>query len=187
MRIGYINELAGVACGNQEEALKNLGTTVFYREPVREQISREIFDQMRAGLKSGDTLCLYSLKSLPVATIELIDLCAGFQNRDIEIETVKEGPLDGKTIRIISEFHGFVKSVRSKQGIKSAKARGRKGGRKPGLSKSAKTKAKSAARLYEKGDQSVDEMMSALGIGSRATFYRYLRQAGMEIGGFKKP
>ena len=57
----------------------------------------------------------------------------------------------------------------------------RKGGRKPGLNKKAIEKAKKCAELYNKNDMTVPEIMKKLKIGSKATFYKYIRIAEVDL------
>ncbi|MBN1184972.1 MAG: helix-turn-helix domain-containing protein, partial [Bacteroidales bacterium] len=71
---------------------------------------------------------------------------------------------------------------RTNQGLEAARARGRKGGRKPGSYN--KVTAAAAATLYQKGD-SVSDILKTLNI-SRATLYEYLRKEGVNYNGFKK-
>ncbi len=66
--------------------------------------------------------------------------------------------------------------------ISPPRKRGTNGGRKKGLSREAKKKAAAAAKLYTSSEvMPISEIMEALSIGSKATLYRYLRYAGVEI------
>jgi len=187
MKRAYLNPACGLSVQEQKKEISNLAEIdQFHIEPAGDKLSRDIFDTLWKDLKDGDTLLLHSIKALPVATIELIDLMAGLSDRNIQVQTCREGNLDGEIFKILSGFHFFVKSERSKLGIRSAKARGRKGGRKPGLSKEAQTKAKTAKKLYEGGDLTVEEIMTSLGIKSKATLYRYLRYKDVTISAYTK-
>lgn len=66
-------------------------------------------------------------------------------------------------------------------GLKSARARGRKGGRPKGMSKSAMEKAIFAEALYKNGTIPVKKIAEQLGI-SKTTLYFYLRSRGVRIG-----
>jgi len=59
------------------------------------------------------------------------------------------------------------------EGLAAAKACGRVGGRKRGLSKVAKMKAATAKCLYAEGKKSIEEISEALRV-SKGTVYRYL-------------
>lgn len=62
---------------------------------------------------------------------------------------------------------------RTKDGLKTRRARGNKGGRRTGTFN--KLKSAAAAILNKKGDP-ISEIMKATGIKSKATLYEYLRR-----------
>ena len=66
----------------------------------------------------------------------------------------------------------------------AARARGRVGGRKPGLSEDAQRKARIAASYYEEG-MPVNQIAKDLDI-SKATLYKYLRYRRVEISKYVK-
>ena len=68
------------------------------------------------------------------------------------------------------------------KGLEAARARGRKGGRKPGSYD--KVAAAAAASLYQK-HTSISEILKTVHI-SRATLYEYLKKEGVKYNGFKK-
>ena len=69
---------------------------------------------------------------------------------------------------------------RTMKGLDAARARGRKGGRRP----DSYDKVTAAATLYQKGD-SITDILAILHI-SRATLYEYLKKEGVNYKGFKK-
>lgn len=73
----------------------------------------------------------------------------------------------------LAEFEREIIRERTMAGLQAAKARGRVGGRKPGLSKEALNKAKSAKLLFDSGEKTVEQIALVLDI-SRATCYRYI-------------
>ncbi len=81
----------------------------------------------------------------------------------------------------LAEYEREIIIERTKAGLLAAKERGRLGGRKKGLSKEAKKKARAAKQLYNDKKLSVQEICDMLGIGSKATLYRYLRFAKVKI------
>jgi len=80
------------------------------------------------------------------------------------------------------EFDRDMISERTKEGLKAARARGRVGGRKKGLSEAAQSKAYFCRKLYEVDQVSISEIRKMTGISSSATVYKYLRFAGIKIG-----
>jgi len=60
------------------------------------------------------------------------------------------------------------------------RGRGRRGGRPKGLSSSAYKTALAAYSLYQDKELTVAAIMSQLGIGSKDTFYKYVRHIAAE-------
>jgi len=80
-------------------------------------------------------------------------------------------------IGAFAEFERDLISERTKVGLKAALARGRKGGRKQGLSDSSIGKAYKAHKLYnlpEDKRPSIKEILKECKIGSPSTLYKYL-------------
>ena len=71
-------------------------------------------------------------------------------------------------------------------GLKSARARGRMGGRPKGLSEKAKRIACTAEALYVQNELKSDEIASQLDI-SKTTLYKYLRARNVKIGEVQQP
>jgi hypothetical protein len=68
----------------------------------------------------------------------------------------------------------------------SVRARGRNGGRPKGLSSKYDSIKESVALSYQDNNSSINEIMAEFKIGSRATLYRILRAANVEVNGFNK-
>ncbi|MGY3055693.1 DNA invertase Pin-like site-specific DNA recombinase [Pedobacter sp. UYEF25] len=73
----------------------------------------------------------------------------------------------------LAEFEREIISERTRAGLESARARGRKGGRPPGLSKENLAKANAIKVLFDKQDKTMEEIANVVGL-SRSTCYRYL-------------
>jgi DNA invertase Pin-like site-specific DNA recombinase len=67
--------------------------------------------------------------------------------------------------------------------LAAARARGRKGGRRQGMTKEAEKKAILAESYYKQGDMSVNKISSEIGV-SKMTLYNYLRYLKAEIGSY---
>ncbi|MCL4118237.1 UNVERIFIED_CONTAM: hypothetical protein GTU68_001083 [Idotea baltica] len=80
-----------------------------------------------------------------------------------------------------AEFERDLIIERTTDGLASARARGRVGGRPKGLSPVAKQKASIASALYKEGRLSVSEICSQIGI-SKPTLYKYLRGSNVILG-----
>ncbi|ERH41968.1 hypothetical protein N751_16660 [Legionella pneumophila str. Leg01/11] len=81
----------------------------------------------------------------------------------------------------LAEFERELIRERTQAGLKSARARGRKGGRPAGMSQSAIEKATIAEALYKNGTIPVKKIAEQLGI-SKTTLYQYLRFRQVLIG-----
>ena len=73
----------------------------------------------------------------------------------------------------LTDFERELIVERTQTGLKSARARGRKGGRPKGLSEEAKTKALPAETLYKEGKLSVNEIAKNLKI-SKTTHFTHI-------------
>ena len=65
----------------------------------------------------------------------------------------------------------------------AARARGRKGGRRQGMTKEAEKKAILAESYHKQGDMAVNKIASEIGV-SKMTLYKYLRYRKVEIGSY---
>ena len=70
---------------------------------------------------------------------------------------------------------------RTRAGLQAACARGRQGGRPPGLAPRYQKIAPAVKELYEAGQQSTRQLTDYFQIGSRRTLYKILRFAGCQI------
>ncbi len=139
---------------------------------------------MISQLRSGDTVVVWKLDRLGRSLRDLIDLVAEFQERGVEFVSLQDGintatPTGRFTFNVFASLAEFERELireRTNAGLASARARGKRGGRPAGLSKSAMEKARSARILYDSKIKTVEEIAQTLGIG-RATCYRYLGQA----------
>jgi len=98
--------------------------------------------------------------------------------------TTAQGWLVFNIFASLAEFEREIIRERTNAGLAAARARGKTGGRKPGLSEDAQRKARIAASYYEEG-MPVNQIAKDLDI-SKATLYKYLRFRGIEIGKYVK-
>ena len=80
----------------------------------------------------------------------------------------------------LAEFERELIRERTLAGLAAARAWGRVGGRKPGLSEAAQRTARAAELLYKARALSVDDMARSLRI-CKATFYKYLHHRGVAL------
>lgn len=176
----------------QIDALQKAGCDKIFEEKLS---GRSIFlpnqDKLFSQLRKDDILIVNSIDRLGRTAKQLIDLFYDLKQKGINFRSLTEGVIDTTTpmgeavFQIMAILKGMEVSIlieRTNQGLEAARARGRKGGRKPGSYN--KVTAAAAATLYQKGD-SVRDILKTLNI-SRATLYEYLRKEGVNYKGFTK-
>ena len=156
MRIGY----ARVSTEEQNtslqiDALKNAGCKQLFEEKVSgKSKDRPELEVCLKVLREGDTLVVSRLDRLGRSLEHLVQIIRNLESRNIgflslteSIDTTNAG---GKLIfhifAALAEFERNLISERTKAGLKAARARGRKGGRKTKLTNSDMRKAAAMLR-----------------------------------------
>ena len=130
-------------------------------------------------LREGDTVIICELTRLSRSVKDLFDLVEQVEKAGANIKSLKEPWLDTTTSQGrllftifsgVSQFERELIRERTMEGLASARARGRMGGR---PSKDQKV-VEQALTLYDSRAYSVDEISKTTGI-SRATLYKYIR------------
>ena len=184
MKIGY----ARVSTLDQKlelqlDALTQHGCEQIFREKKSgKSKERPELEKMVSQLRAGDTVVVWKLDRLGRSLRDLIDLVSEFKERGVEFVSLQDGintatPTGRFTFNIFASLAEFEREIireRTKAGLDSAKARGKKGGRPVGLSKAAMEKGKSARILFNSGTKTVEQIAKILGIG-RTTCYRYIQ------------
>ncbi|HBK5874508.1 TPA: recombinase family protein, partial [Enterococcus faecium] len=140
---------------------------------VRPQLNR-----LKDKIRPGDTVIVESFSRLGRSTKDLIDLVTYFEEHHVKLVSLKEnfdtstphGRLMMTVFQAFSQFERDLIVERTKEGLKSARARGRKGGR-PRVNQKDVDRA---VKLYKSQVYSVKEITEMTGI-SKATLYRYLK------------
>ncbi len=142
--------------------------------------------------RAKDVIVVWKLDRLGRSLKHLVELVAELIERDIGLRSLND-PIDTTTAQgrlvfnifaSLAEFEREIIRERTNAGLAAARARGRVGGRKPGLSEEAQRKARIAASYYQE-KMPVNLIAKDLGI-SKATLYKYLRFRGVEIGQHQK-
>lgn len=135
--------------------------------------------RMMDMLREGDTVIICELTRLSRSVKDLFDLVEQVEKAGANIKSLKEPWLDTTTpqgrllftiFSGVSQFERELIRERTMEGLASARARGRMGGR-PGKDKKI---VEQALTLYDSRAYSVDEISKTTGI-SRATLYKYIR------------
>ena len=134
--------------------------------------------RMMDMLREGDTVIICELTRLSRSVKDLFDLVEQVEKAGANIKSLKEPWLDTTTpqgrllftiFSGVSQFERELIRERTMEGLASARARGRMGGR---SGKDKKT-IDQALTLYDSKAYSVDEISKTTGI-SRATLYKYV-------------
>lgn len=141
--------------------------------------SRPELDRLKDKLRPGDTVIVESFSRLGRSTKDLIELVNYFEDKEVKLISLKEnfdtttpqGRLMMTVFQAFSQFERDLIVERTKEGLKSARARGRKGGR-PKVNKKI---IERALKIYNSREYSVKEITEMTGV-SRATLYRYLNK-----------
>ncbi|MAT50130.1 MAG: resolvase [Porticoccaceae bacterium] len=191
MKIGY----ARVSTGDQNldlqiDALQQAGCERIFEEKLSGSRSdRPELEQLLDQARPGDVIMIWKLDRLGRSLKHLVELVSHLNERRIGLRSIND-PIDttnaqGKLIfnifASLAEFERDLIAERTQAGLRSARARGRVGGRPKGLTSDAELKAIAAEALYREGKLSVVEIANNLSI-SKATLYKYLRHRGVEIG-----
>ncbi len=191
MTIGYARiSTTDQNLGLQHDALKAAGCeTIFSDEASGAKEARPGLDQVLSHLRSGDTLVIWRFDRLGRSLKHLLSLVESFKAKGIHLRSLSEGidtstPMGTLVFQVSGAFAEFERALiqeRTNAGLASARLRGKKGGRPPGLSKKAADTSRIAASLYQENKLSVAEICEQLHI-SKATLYRYLAARGVKIG-----
>jgi DNA invertase Pin-like site-specific DNA recombinase len=155
--------------------------TIYQEKITGTKAERPELDRMINELKNGDTVIVSDLTRLSRSTKDLFNIVEKVESKGANIKSLKESWLDtttphGKLLFTIfsgiSQFERDLISQRTKEGLASARARGRKGGRKP----KEEDSVKKAIKLYNSQEYPVREIEEMTGV-SRATLYRKLKES----------
>ena len=190
MKIGY----ARVSTQTQQvdlqmDALEKAGCELIFQEiGSGAKADRPELAKLRAQLRKGDTVCIYKLDRLGRSMKHLLELVDEFQQKGVGLVSLTDA-IDSSTAQgrlvlnlfaSLAEFERDLIRERTQAGLLSARARGRKGGRRKGLSSEAEKNARLAEMYYKEGLLGVNLIAKKLAI-SKVTLYKYLRHRGVEI------
>lgn len=188
MKIGY----ARVSTDDQhlERQLDQLhaeGAEKIYTEKVTGmRFERPELKKLLENLREGDVVIVCELSRLSRSTRDLFTLVDKIQDCGADIKSLKESWIDtttpqGKLLFTIfagiGQFERDLISQRTREGLASARARGRHGGRPPKYNE----KATFALQMYHNHAYSVSDILKATGL-SKSTLYRYVNMEAKKSG-----
>ena len=164
----------------QLDMLEKYGVDKIYNEKMTgTKRSRPELEKLLERLTEGDTVVIESLPRLGRSTKDLIWLMETFNSQGVNLVSLKEsidttsstGKLLFTLMSALAQFERDVIADRTREGLASASARGRKGGR-PSADSEAVRKA---VRLYRTGEYTAKEIYELTGV-RKTTLYKNVRK-----------
>lgn len=172
----------------QIDSLKAFGCEKIWQEKVsaakvdlrKTNIERPELEDLIKYARKGDTIVVHSLSRLARSIKDLLGIVDQLTEKGVGLKSLTEDWLDtstaqGKLLLTIfgglAEFERDVIRERTVEGLKSARARGRLGGRPPVDKKTIDR----ALMLYDMGTVGIMDICQMTGI-SKQTLYRYLKK-----------
>lgn len=164
----------------QLDILEKFSCDKIYTEKITgTKASRPELNKLKDNVREGDTIVVESWSRLGRSTRDLIDLVEFFDKKKVNVISAKEkfdtstpqGKLMLTVFQAFSEFERDLIVERTNEGLKSARARGRVGGR----PKKADKNIQQALKLYDSKLHTVREIEELSSV-SASTLYRYIRK-----------
>ena len=163
----------------QLDMLQKYGVDFIYNEKMTgTKRNRPELEKLLERLTEGDTVVVESLSRLGRSTKDLIWLMETFNSKGVNLVSLKEsidtttstGKLLFPLMSAIAQFERDVIADRTREGLNSARARGRNGGR----PRTDSEKLRKAIKLYNTQQYSLAEIEDMTGV-KRSTLYRGIR------------
>ena len=163
----------------QLDLLRQYGVDHIFQEKMSgTKRDRPELNKMLAHVTTGDTIVVESLSRLGRSTKDLIELVELLKEKEVQLVSLKEsidtstptGKLLFTLMSAMAQFERDVIAERTQEGLKAARARGRKGGRPRCDSK----KLQQAIKLYDAGQHTIREIEELTNV-KKATLYRALK------------
>ncbi len=172
----------------QLDALVSNGCEKVFKEKKSTAKERPELDKMLVQLREDDRVVVWKLDRLGRSLRHLVNLVNKFNEMGVQFvslhdnidTTTPQGRVMFNLFASFAEFERELISERTKAGLENARANGRKGGRRPGLSKDSQEKARRVMRLLDtRPDMSAQDIQKEVNI-SKGTYYRYIDWAEKE-------
>lgn len=143
--------------------------------------SRPKLDLVLTMLRAGDSLVVTRLDRLGRSMLHLVTLGAELREREVGLKVIEQGidtaTAEGRAmfgmLSVLAEFQRELIVANTRDGLAAARARGRKGGRRPRLTPA---QVRQAQRLYDEGEHTVAEIAALFAV-PRSTVYGHLDKA----------
>ncbi|MFC5732186.1 recombinase family protein [Cytobacillus gottheilii] len=162
----------------QLDALQAAGCFEIFEEKMTgTKKDRPALIEMLKMMRKGDRVVVYKLDRISRSTKHLIELVEVFEEKEVDFVSIQDnidtsnaiGRFFFRIMASVAELERDIISERTKSGLISARARGRKGGR----PNSDKKKVELAKKMYQSKNYTIKEITTATGI-SHSTLYRNL-------------
>lgn len=173
----------------QIDALEQYGCQKIFSEHAKgAKADRPQWLELLNQIKSGDSLIIWKLDRMGRSLSHLISIVNELIKKNVSIISLND-PIDTSSIQgkfmfnifaSLAEFEKDLIRERTMAGLRSARIRGKMGGRPKGLSKEAQRRACMAEALYAQKELSINEITQQLNI-SKTTLYKYLRSRDVVI------
>lgn len=143
--------------------------------------SRPKLDEVLRLLRDGDTLKITRLDRLGRSVLHLVTLGAELRERGVGLHVIEQGidttTAEGRAmfgmLSVLAELQRELIVANTRDGLVAARARGRKGGRRPRLNPE---QIAHAQELYDKGERTVQQIADLFNV-PRTTVYGHLDPA----------
>lgn len=195
MKIGYARvSTKDQVLDLQIDALTKDGCELIFKETASgAKTDRPELQKLLNHLRKGDVVVVYKLDRLGRSLKHLLEVVAELNSKEVGIRSINDAidtttPQGRLFFNISASFAEFERDLireRTKSGLEAARARGRKGGRRQGMTKEAEQKAILAETYYREGKLGVNQIAKEIGV-SKMTLYKYLRYRGVKISTYIK-
>jgi len=166
----------------QIDQLKAAGAEEIIQEKITgTKADRQQLNRLLDKIRKGDIILIADLTRLSRSTKDLFSLVEQIEKKGANIKSLKESWLDTTTpqgklmftfMAGISQFERDLISQRTKEGLESARARGKVGGRKPKLDENKK---KTVYDLYQQKKLTIFEICNMFNI-TKPTLYKIIEE-----------
>lgn len=195
MKIGYARvSTKDQVLDLQIDALEKDGCELIFKETASgAKTDRPELQKLLNHLRKGDIVVVYKLDRLGRSLKHLLEVVSELNSKEVGIRSINDAidtttPQGRLFFNISASFAEFERDLireRTKSGLEAARARGRKGGRRQGMTKEAEQKAILAETYYKEGKMGVNQIAEEIGV-SKMTLYKYLRYRKVKIGNYNK-
>lgn len=180
MNLGYARvSTFDQSLDRQLDQLKEQGCERIFKENITgTKRERPELEKLLDQLRPDDTIIVAELSRLSRSVKDLFEIVDIIKQKNANLKSLKEPWADTTTpqgnlmftiFAGISQFDRDLISQRTKEGLKSARARGRKGGRPPMHQKNIDL----ALKMYDSKEYSISEIKKATSV-SKTSLYRYI-------------